>query len=66
MTSNRWPVIVVVPVLIVDSVSYVVVEMEFFTEVNEETVSVVVEAGVDVAACWPVDVVAVVFRLRLR
>jgi hypothetical protein len=56
---------VVAPVSVV---SYMVVEMEFFvsSEVNEETVSVVVEAGVDVAACWPVDVVAVVFRLRLR
>ena len=68
--EDEWPVIVGpvivgVHVLIVDSVSNVVVEMEFSTEVNEETISVVTEPGVDVRACWPVDVVAVVFKLRL-
>jgi len=43
--------------------------MEFSTEVNEETVSIVEgeEAGEDVAASWCVDVVvAVLFRVRLK
>ena len=50
---------------IVDSVSCVVVEMEFMRGERRDQLSRR-EAGVDVAASSCVDVVVVVFRLRLK